>query len=63
MEVFSGLVILFLFVADVSQAPPSTIVSDIIIKGLFKRAFCLGEIFVIDIFVSTERVGIRILRI
>lgn len=61
MEVFSGLVVLLLLVADVSEAPPSTVMPDVVVESLLEGTFGFGEVLVIDVFVTAEGVGIRIL--
>jgi hypothetical protein len=52
-----------LFVANVTQTPPSTIMSYIIVQSLLKSSFGFGKIFIIDMFMAAERMGIGILRI
>ena len=63
MEILSSFIIFFLFVANVSQAPPSRIMPDIIVQGLLKCSLCLSKILVVDMLMTTERVSIRILRV
>lgn len=63
MEVFSSLVVLLLLVADISEAPPSAVMADVVVESLLEGALGFREIFVVDVFVAAERVGIRILRV
>lgn len=63
MEVFSSLIVLLLFVADVSKSPPSTVMPHIVVQSLLKGAFGFGEVFVVDVLMAAEGVSIRILRV
>ena len=63
MEILSSFIIFFLLVTNVSQAPPSRIMPDIIVQGLLKCSLCLSKILVVDMLMTTERVSIRILRV
>lgn len=63
MEVFSSFVILFLFVTDVTQAPPSRVMPNIIVQRLLKGSLCLSEVLVINMLMATEGVSIGVLRV
>ena len=63
MEVLSCFIIFLLLVADISQSPPSWIVSHVIVQGLLKSPFCFSKVLVINMLMPTEWVSVRILRI
>jgi len=63
MEILACFVIFFLLITDISETPPSRIVPNIIVKSLLKGPLCLGEILVINMFMSTQGMCIGVLRI
>lgn len=61
LEKLAGSIILLLFVGNVSLSPPSTVMPYIKIDRMLKHFFCFGEVFIINMLMSTKRVCIRVI--
>lgn len=62
VKVLCCLIILLLFVSNVSETPPCIIMSDIITECTFEHLFSFGEIFIVNVLMTTKWKSVRIVR-